>query len=94
MKKRLLRIVICITLCISVLPLTAWAATQISSVTITNVPTPYAGSKVPVAATVNTTGAQIYSMDWYDKTAIWWSSGNIGRMHPTRQPPLAIATKL
>jgi len=69
MKKRLLCIVICITLCFSVLPLTAWAATQISSVTITNVPTPYAGSKVPVAATVNTTGAQFYSMDWYDKTA-------------------------
>ena len=69
MKKRLLCIVICISLCICVLPLTAWAATQISSVTITNVPTPYAGSKVPVSATVNTTGAQLYSLDWYDQTA-------------------------
>ena len=69
MKKRLLCIVICITLCISVLPLTAWAATQISSVTITNVPTPFAGSQVPVSATVNTAGAELYSMDWYDKTA-------------------------
>ncbi len=45
------------------------ATTQISTVTITNVPTPYAGSQVSVSATVNTTGAQLYSLDWYDKTA-------------------------
>ena len=69
MKKRLLCIVICIILCISLLPLTAWAATQISSVTVTNVPTPFAGSKVSVSATINTTGTELYSMDWYDKTA-------------------------
>ena len=53
MKKRFLCIVICITLCICVLPLTAWAATQISSVTVTNVPTPFAESQVSVSATVN-----------------------------------------
>ena len=69
MIKRILCIAICITLCVSVLPLTAWAATQISSVAITNVPTPMAGEQVPVSATVNTTGAELYSMDWYDKTA-------------------------
>ena len=69
MKKRFLCIVICITLCVSVLPLTAWAATQISSVAITNLPTPFAESQVSVSATVNTTGAQLYSLDWYDKTA-------------------------
>lgn len=69
MKKRLLFIAICISLCISLLPFNARAATQISSVTITNVPTPMAGDKVPVSATVNTPGTQLYSMDWYDKTA-------------------------
>ena len=69
MRKRLLCIAICVTLCISVLPITARAATQISSVAITNLPRPLAGSQVSVSATVNTTGAQLYSMDWYDQTA-------------------------
>ena len=67
--KKGLAMVLCLMLLVSLVPVSALAATQITSVTVTNVPTPYAGSKVPVAATVNTTGAQFYSMDWYDKTA-------------------------
>ena len=68
-KMRFLATLLCAALLLSLLPVTVLAATEISSVVVTNLPTPAAGAQVPVSATVNTTGAQFYSMDWYDKTA-------------------------
>ena len=67
--KKFFAAVLVFAIACSLVAVSTHATTQISTVTITNVPTPYAGSKVPVSATVNTTGAQLYSLDWYDKTA-------------------------
>ena len=67
--KKTFAMALAFTLVCCLVAVSTHATTQISTVTITNVPTPYAGSKVSVSATVNTTGAQLYSLDWYDKTA-------------------------
>ena len=68
MKKALI-MTFCLILAISALALSVSALTTISSLTITNVPTPKAGNKPTISATVNTAGAELYSLDWYDKTA-------------------------
>ena len=67
--KKTFAMALAFTLVCCLVAVSTHATTQISTVTITNVPTPYAGSQVSVSATVNTTGAQLYSLDWYDKTA-------------------------
>ena len=66
--KRVFSALLCLCLLLCLLPVTAFAATQITALTITNLPTPMAGNKVSVSATVNTTGAELYSVDWYDHT--------------------------
>lgn len=53
----------------SLLPLTVQAATTVSSLAITNVPTPGPGGAIPASATVSTAGATLYSLEWYDVTA-------------------------
>ena len=57
--KRVFSVLLCLCLLLCLLPVTAFAATQITALTITNLPTPMAGSKVSVSATVNTTGAEL-----------------------------------
>ena len=68
-KMRFLAILLCSALLLGLLPVSVWAATEISSVAITNVQLPATGDKVPASATVSTSGVQFFSMDWYDKTA-------------------------
>ena len=54
---------------VSFLPITAWAAMKITSLTITNIPTPRPGRVATLDATVETPGAEVDSLFWYDVTA-------------------------
>ena len=67
-RRKIIRI-LCLVFMLALFSVTASAATEISSVTVTNVPKPMEGDRPTISATVNTTGAQLYSLDWYDKTA-------------------------
>lgn len=71
MKKRLLSLLLCLAfvLTLAQISFSASAATTITSVAITNVPTPRPGGAIPVSATVSTAGAALYSLEWYDVTA-------------------------
>ena len=69
MKKRIFSFALCLVLVFGLLPITAWAAMKIISLTITNIPTPLEGDSPTISATVNPQGAQLDSLDWYDVTA-------------------------
>lgn len=71
MKKRMLSMLLCLTLLLAVLPGTARAATEISTISLGGLNYPDAGqtSSACSAFIANTKGISFYAVDWYDGTA-------------------------
>ena len=67
--KRLLTALLCLVLLIGLLPAAVFAATTVSSISITDLTSPTAGSTPDTAVTFNTNGVMLYAIDWYDATA-------------------------
>lgn len=67
--KRILTLLLCLMLMLSLFPVTALAVTTIGSLSITDVPTPRPGNPIPTGVTVETTGTELDSVIWYDETA-------------------------
>ena len=59
---------LCVIMLAGLLPVTAKAVTTVSSVAITNVAAPGPGNPVPSLAITNTTGTEVYTVEWYDET--------------------------
>ena len=60
---------LCLILLAGLLPTEAFAVTRISSVSVTNLTAPRAGTAPDTSVTLNSNGVQLYSIDWYDRTA-------------------------
>lgn len=71
MKKRILSMLLCLALLLAVLPGTAQAATEISTISLGGLNYPDAGqtSSACSAFIANTKGISFYAVDWFDRTA-------------------------
>ena len=70
--KKLFALLLCIATLLVCLPTTVFAVTTISSLEIADLPEPRPGNPIPVSVTINTPGAELYSVEWYDVTANKW----------------------
>ena len=78
MKKIAISIFLCLALLIALLPVTAFAATEISTIRINglNYPEPNQSFSQYSAFTTTDKGISFYSVDWYDRTSKRFMEGN------------------
>lgn len=78
MKKKLLSIFLCLILLFGLLPITAFASTEISTIRINglNYPNPNQSFSQYSAYTTNDKGISFHAVDWYDLTADRFLEGN------------------